>query len=196
MGKDFLLPAVVAAQRGHECAYWLLKSATVGLVKRLYEERIAGLLPYDDWESESLVVLLNAVRCFSVNDQRARFSTYYTQALINRATDLKRKESSQKEHFRGQMIPYETVGSTQENIQISGENPEELFLLKDTLERLVLRKGQTYAIGVARLSGHAPLKKRLTGQEKRQLEQVQYHFKKVLQDALLTDRPEIDSLKD
>lgn len=184
MGHDRLLPVVLAAQRGHECAYAFLTKATVGLVRRVYDDRLVGLLPYFDWESEALIVLLNAIRCFDVKNHTARFSTYYMQSLLNKATDLKRKENSQKEQFQEKMLTYETTGSDREMGQTNAENPEELFLLKETIEHLALRKGQTYACGVAQLTGEQPLSKGLVGKEKRQLEQVQYHFKKLLQQAL------------
>ncbi|MBS9335190.1 hypothetical protein LQZ24_03760 [Fructobacillus sp. M1-13] len=183
MRKDALMPAVRAAKQGHECAYHYLKRETRGLVKRVYDDHLSGRARFDDWESEALIVLINSVRCFVLLEQRARFSTYYMQALINKATDLKRRALSKKEQFNSQLLPYELLTCEVES-KADLDNPEELLIAKEALRSIHIRKNTRYAKGILTLVGVKPLSRCLKKQDKRQLEQVQYRFKKLLQDAL------------
>ncbi|CAK1234951.1 DNA-directed RNA polymerase specialized sigma subunit [Fructobacillus fructosus] len=184
MNRDPLLPAVIAAQRGHECAYCFLQRATRGLVGKVYQEQLSGRYRFDDWEADALVSLINSVRCFALIERSARFSTYYTQSLLNRSRDIKRKAMSHKGRAAAEMLSFDESPSLGQTLVTDSFNPEQILLVKEALRDIRFRRGKGYAHGVSKLVGLQPLKKHLDAKEARRMQQVQYHFKKTVYRAL------------
>lgn len=180
MAKDLLLPAVTSAQRGHECAYQFLKRETKGLVCKVYKDQLSGQYRFDDWEADALVILVNSVRCFALLDHSARFSTYYTQSLLNGARDIKRKAMSQKGQVSLKMRSFDETPGLVQLLVTDAFNPETILLTKEAIQRISFRKGKGYAQGVCELVGMRPLREHLSNQEARRIQQVQYYFKKAV----------------
>ncbi|MFC4761227.1 hypothetical protein [Fructobacillus durionis] len=184
MRKDILLPAVIAAQRGHEWAYCVLKSRTKRLAYKVYEDHLSGYYRLDDWEADALEVLLNSVRCFIALDSRALFSTYYMQSLINKSIDLKRIHKSDKGHFRTSQLSLEETPGVERFVATNTFNPEQIAILKESLSHTHLRHGIVYRQGLLTLIGVNPLLKKISVKEKRQVQQVQYHLKMTIHQVL------------
>ncbi|MDD9138105.1 hypothetical protein H7198_00570 [Fructobacillus sp. CRL 2054] len=184
MKKDILLPVVIAAQRGHERAYYVLRSRTRGLVYKVYEDHLSGYYRIDDWEADALEVLLNSVRCFSSSDSKARFSTYYMQSLINKSVDLKRIYKSHKGYFQKNMLSLDETPGVGHFVATNTFNPEQIIILRESLAQTHLRNGAVYRRSLLALIGVEPLLKKISAREKRQVQQVQYQLKLSIERAL------------
>ncbi|MBS9338661.1 hypothetical protein G6R29_03320 [Fructobacillus sp. M2-14] len=176
-----MLAAVLAGQNGHDCAFTVLHVKTRGLVFKVYDEQLAGQFRPDDWESEALLTLADCVRCYSVKDTRAKFSTYYTQALFNKARDIKRGLVSQKGRFYSEMLDFDNSFDKDSNFQTDSYNPEKIYQLKEALLSVSSTDRRHYRDVVAFLIGRGEDK----GLRKnRSTAQVLYRFKKNVLKAL------------
>lgn len=181
--REKLLAAVLAGQKGHDCAYTVLHGKTKGLVFKVYDEQLAGQFRADDWKSEALLTLADCVRCYSVSDTRAKFTTYYTQALFNKARDIKRGLVSQKGRFYAEMVDFDAGVDRDAHFQTDTYNPEKIYELKEALLTVTKGKGKHYRNIVTFLLGRDGRKDESFG-KRRSTAQVLYRFKKNVLKAL------------
>ncbi|CAK8054374.1 sigma factor [Eupransor demetentiae] len=180
--QDRLRAVVVAAKKGHQCAYPVLIHHLRGLIYKVHHRKVAGQIRLDDWFSEALELLLKCIRRYDLNKKSAKFSTYFTTALTNRATDLIRQYYTGKARFRQEMLSQDSEDFQGLEIGTDGLNPEKLYLIREGIGQLDLADTADFRAAVRFLIGlevNGP-KQRTT----RRFGQMQYRFKQALRAAI------------
>ncbi|MDF7637182.1 sigma-70 family RNA polymerase sigma factor [Leuconostocaceae bacterium ESL0958] len=181
--EDRLAAVVRAAQNGQECAYLVLIAHLRKLMMSVYNKNVPKKVREDDWYAEALDVLVSCVNRFETRSARAKFSTYYTTALKHRAIDFVRAQHSHKSEFMQQMIFADAGDEQGYLIGSNQDNPEAIYLVKDTLERMVLSDTDDFRRTIRFFIGKGPLLSQ-PGDSNRKVDQVQYRFKRDLKKAL------------
>lgn len=176
--KDRLLATVIAAKKGHDCAYSVLIKHLKPAIFNVHKRKISGHIKKDDWYSEGLEILMRCVKRYEVACPRAKFSTYFISALSNRAIDLLRHHNTEKAQFCQKMI---WVDDDEKPIDIATDtyNPEVIVVLRESINQLSLAKSTSFKHAVLQMIG--ALKYDIAESDKRRFEQMQYRLKKMIE---------------
>lgn len=182
MGKDRLIAAVRAAQNGHEFAYNVLIKHLKGAMFDIHRRKISSRITADDWYADGLEILFRCVKRFDTDQPRAKFSTYFMTALSNHATDLIRSYYTAKSEFEKNVISENNdVTATVIDCGTDTYNPEQLYLLRETLGKTMVAQTPEFRQAVLQLLGVENIETQATT---RRFEQMQYRLKKAIQQAV------------
>lgn len=184
MGNNVDLDYVKAARAGDELAYEFLIDALSGLIYDTYFRFLQSRMRSDDWYSEGLWVLMACVKHYNLEAATARFTTYFTQALRNRAKDILRQSLTQKALFEAEMVRDQPTvafeGGLFENVPDYNVNPEQQLMMKQTFHEMYgdmsLRQRQMLLALLTR--------RKLSDLQKRQTTQLRYRTMRLVREKL------------
>ena len=185
MAPDRVQAAVLAAQRGHECAYPILIHHLRAAMFAVYHRKVPRRVRQDDWYAEALVVLLRCVRRYGCKTARARFSTYFIQALGNRAIDLVRQQYTRKHQFFHEQVGSLALTAVERcDIGTDTAHPEDLLMLREGLAQVAAPTTTAQCALWHTLLGMTMATKVPKIENQRHFEQLRYRLKQRLQAAI------------
>lgn len=177
MNQEVMQRRLASSPEEENLVYQELFDEFKGMMIQVYREKLSNFYRLDDWFADALVLLITCIKRYQQANAKAKLSTYYMAALKNKANDHLRHRYTNKAKFYESMIPFLDPDPVRIEFQTNGDKPEDVFFLKEAIATMANKGGVNYHRAVNFILGQEPVPK-LTIEQYRMVNQVQYRFKK------------------
>lgn len=185
-----LLITIELAKADNDEAYVQLVSLMTPLIYDVYYRFLQSKMTKDEWYSEGLWVLMQCVRRYNLRSPGAKFSTYLTQALRNKATDILRQSYTQQKLFEQDMMYDETDADAEgllTQLVSPSLTPEKQLMQRMNLQQLLIDMPRSQKKMLLALLGFHAAQRTIARLQKRQIEQLRYRTLRSMREQLIVD---------